>query len=274
MQDFDFHAYVLKRRGEVSKGDFHLQNYAYLEDIERLRQLSQRDIVRQALQLGLQAWKLARLRAIQSHSQPISSDDPTAKIWSDVCFTFRHTPLPMRLMPSQKAFIAPWGGDEGTFYTLSPAGYTLPTTALKFVFGRGIGALDNSHVPWMTLSYFIDDLTRGLWNKVTQIPDILLHWKRCAIITQDRAGLLATRDMSGAIYAILKESLDWTDTEIMSELRRYHEKRDVDWGENDVEKRIRALELFTESRIYKRSSGRPISDIDADVQKLYSIFGD
>ena len=58
----------------------------------------------------------------------------------------------------------------------------------------------------------------------------------------------------------------------MRELRRYHNKQDVDWGENEVEKRIRAIEIFMESRIYRRTAGRSMRDIDEAVQELYAIF--
>ena len=83
---------------------------------------------------------------------------------------------------------------------------------------------------------------------------------------------MAARDMSAAILIIMKSELDWDDSEILREIRRYHEKRDVDWGEKFVENRVRALELFAESRIYRRTSGRPIAEIDESVRKIYSIF--
>ena len=270
--DFDFTSYISRRKGVASQVGIRLQDYAYLEDIERMRQLSQRDFVRQGLSLGLQAWKLARMRRINANSRLIEADANVSQIWSDVCAKFRHAPLPLRIMPMQDDWIVPWGDDGGTFFTLSPRGYALPTSSMQFIFGRAIGALDNSHVPWMTITQFVDDLTHGIWNKATQIPDILLHWSRCAQITQDRAGILASRDISGAIYVIMKSSLDWGDDEIMRELRRYHNKQDVDWGENEVEKRIRAIEIFMESRIYRRTAGRSMRDIDEAVQELYAIF--
>ena len=70
----------------------------------------------------------------------------------------------------------------------------------------------------------------------------------------------------------MKSRLDWSDTEIMREIRRYHEKLDVDWGLDEIEKRVRALELFASSRIYQRVGGIPIEQVDAQVQKLYSFW--
>lgn len=272
-REFDFSSYVARRKGNAAQTHVRMQDYAYLEDIERMRRLSQTEIARQGLALGLQAWKLARLRRINANSRLIASDDNADEIWRGVCAQFRHTPLPLRLLPTQAEWIVPQGDENGTFFTLSARGYALPTPSMKFVFGTAIGALDNSHVPWMTISRFANELTRGIWDKAAQIPDILLHWRRCAQITQDRAGILASRDISGAIYVIMKSSLDWSDDEIMRELRRYHNGQDVDWGENEVEKRIRAIELFMQSRIYRRTSGRSIREVDDDVQNIYAIFG-
>ena len=105
--DFDFTSYISRRKGVASQVGIRLQDYAYLEDIERMRQLSQRDFVRQGLSLGLQAWKLARMRRINANSRLIEADDNVSQIWSDVCAKFRHAPLPLRIMPMQDDWIVP-----------------------------------------------------------------------------------------------------------------------------------------------------------------------
>ena len=64
---------------------------------------------------------------------------------------------------------------------------------------------------------------------------------------------------------------DWEDSEIMKEIRRYHEKLDVDWGNAEVKKRVQAVEMFMTSDLY-RSGGRPIGEIDESVRKLYALF--
>ena len=272
---FDFQSYVLRQQANSSKVPVRLQNYAYIEDIERLRKLASSDLVRQAMSLGIQAWRLAQGRRVQAQSREIGrveQGERISKTWSEVCYLLGHTPLNLRLVPAQETLFEAYGEAESAFFGISGAACSLPTTTLRFLFGRGIGALDNGHVPYLTLERFLTAATRGLWTKATMIPDALLHWQRFADITEDRAGMMAARDISAAIMGMMKQNLDWDDAEIMREIRRYHEKLDVDWGTPEIEKRVKALELFTESNLYRTTGGRPIDQIDEGVKEIFGLF--
>lgn len=272
---FDFQSYVLRQQANVCKSPVRLQNYAYIEDIERLRQLSSSDWVCQAMSLGMQAWQIAQGRRVYAQSREIGRverGERISRIWAEVCYLFGHTPLDLRLVPSQETLFEAYGKADSVFFGISGAAFSLPTTTMKFLFGRGIGALDNGHVPYLTLERFMVSATRGLWSKATMIPDALLHWHCFADITEDRAGLLASRDISAAIMGIMKQRLDWDDAEMMREIRRYHEKLDVDWGEPEIEKRVRALELFSESSLYRVTGGRSIEQIDEAVKDIFGLF--
>ena len=83
---------------------------------------------------------------------------------------------------------------------------------------------------------------------------------------------MACRDLSAAIFSIMRMSLDWESDEIMREIRRYHEKRDVDWGSRDIEKRVRALEAFAGSSLFLPSGGRDINEVDETVRKMYAGY--
>ena len=270
---FDFQSYVQKRRVDGDYKPVKIQNYAYIQDIDLQRQLGGFDLTHHAVKMGLQAWRFLEGRKLQSHTKDVShGNERVSKIWLEVCYDFNHSALPLKLMPQQRFLFEPYGGDEGTFFGLSGSACSLPTTTLKFLFGRGMGALDNGHVPYLTLLRALNGATRGFLEFASQIPEALLHWQRSANITEDRAGILAARDISAAIFAIMKSELpDWEDAEIMKEIRRYHEKLDVDWGNAEVKKRVQAVELFMTSDLY-RSGGRPIGEIDESVRKLYAIF--
>ena len=275
MAEFDFQSYVSCRRADGGHRPTRVQNYAYLDDIERQRQLSDIRILHKALGVGLQAWRFTEGRRLQREAVEPNHKGVAhlVRAWADVCFAFEHDTLPLRVVPSQKGFFEAYGSDDGVFFGLSGPACSLAVSQLKFLFGRGIGMLDNGHVPYLTLRRFADGLTRGLVGLAEQFPEALLHWYRSAQITQDRAGMLACRDISSAIFVLMKSSLDWGDGEIMREIRRYHEKLDVDWGTVEIERRVRALELFMTSRIYLRTSGCPIEQVDADVRRLYAIWG-
>lgn len=269
MGEFDFQSYVLKRRADISQKPVTVCNYAYIEDIERTRQISRNPLIEQAAQLGLEAWKYLRARRIQKSSKAVVSGERVARVWADVCYRFHHVPLPLRILPMQKNLLDVHGGEDGVVFTLSPVALVLPNGALQFLFGRGIGALDNGHVPWLTLVGVMDGVMRGMLRVAAQVADLALHWRVSAEITEDRAGILSCRDISSAIFVLMRMNLDWGDDEIMREIRRYHEGKKVDWGCRDVALRVKALELFMGSRIYVGSGGREIEEIDDAVKKLF-----
>ncbi|MBO4349900.1 MAG: hypothetical protein J6A01_03015 [Proteobacteria bacterium] len=270
--EFDFQSYVQKREANPNQKPLQLQNYAFIEDIEHQRELSENGLIQQAVSLGLQAWQLAKGRKYRTHAVEIdASYDRLSSAWTETCYLFKHTGLSIKVIPFQKELFTPYSGKTGVYFGISPMACTLPAPTLKFLFGTGLGALDNGHAPYLTLQRFFDDLTHGLWGKATSIPEALIRWREAAVITQDRAGMLACRDISAAIMAIMKSYLDWDNSEIMREIRRYHDGLDVDWGELDVEKRVHAIEAFMQSDIYLKVGGQPISKIDAQVHDIFRM---
>ncbi|MBQ1926215.1 MAG: hypothetical protein II180_08870 [Proteobacteria bacterium] len=275
VMNFDFQSYIQRREADPGRNAVRLQNYAYIEDIEHLRKLSDRDLIQMGISFGLQAWHIAEGYRLRNRSRALGGmkgEDRIAKNWLEVCYYFDHQNLVLNIIPKQKNFFEAYAGSDGAFFGISQAGCGLPNNAQKFVFGRGIGALDNGHVPYLTLGRFFDAMTRGLLGKASQIPDTFLHWRLAADITEDRAGLLACRDLSAAIFSIMRMSLDCESDEIMREIRRYHEKRDVDWGSRDIEKRVRALEAFAGSSLFLPSGGRDINEVDETVRKMYAGY--
>ena len=200
-----------------------------------------------------------------------ASYDRLSSVWTETCYDFKHSGLAIKVIPFQKEMFTPYSGKNGVYFGISPMACTLPAAPLKFLFGTGLGALDNGHAPYLTLKRFFDDMTRGLWGKATSIPDALIRWREAAMITQDRAGILACRDISAAIMVIMKASLDWDNAEIMREIRRYHDGLDVDWGELDVEKRVRAIEAFMQSDIYLPVGGLPMQTVDEQVHDIFKM---
>ena len=71
---------------------------------------------------------------------------------------------------------------------------------------------------------------------------------------------------------MMRMNLDWDNAEIMREIRRYHEGLDVDWGDPEIEKRVKALEIFMKSCIYLRSGGLSMDETDAQVSQIFGIF--
>ena len=269
---FDFQSYIQRREANPMRTTARLQNYAYIDDIEHQRELSQNGLVRQAVTLGLVAWQLAEGRRLKLKSCDIckvQADERIARAWNAVCCTFDHSSLSLKIIPNQKTLFESYGDHEGVFFGLSTQGSSLSTPALKFLFGSGMGALDNGHVPYLTLARFFDAMTRGLLEVAVQIPDALTHWRRSGRITEDRAGILSSRDLSAAMMAMMRMELDWDNAEIMREIRRYYEGLDVDWGTREIGWRVRSLEIFMKSAIYQGGRGLSMREVDAQVKSLF-----
>lgn len=270
MMTFDFQSYIAAHR-PAGKPHVVLQNYAYIEDMKQMRGLASMPLIPQVMQKGLQAWRLTERRRLLRQSRAIAMEPRSARIWQEVCLALGEPVHEARLMPEQKLFFEPYGDGKETFFGLSLAGTQLPAASLRFLFGQGIGALANGHVPYLTLMRFVDHLTHGFSERATEFADALLHWQRYAVITRDRAGLLAAHDMSAAIFILMRSALDWSDDEIMQEIRRYHAGMETDFGEREIQIRIEALQWFEKSTLYAEACGYPttgtlsMSEVDAAV---------
>jgi hypothetical protein len=274
---FDFQTYIAAHR-PTGAPRVVLQNYAFIEDMKHIRDLSKIPLLPQMMEKGLQAWRYTEKRRLQRNSRDISLEPRSARVWQEVCLSLGEPIHEARLMPEQKLFFEPYGDGKETFFGLSLAASQLPVTSLRFIFGQGIGALANGHVPYLTLMRFVDHLTRGFSEWATEFADALLHWQRYAVITRDRAGLLASHDMSAAIFIIMRSLLDWSDDEIMLEIRRYHSGQETDFGEKEIRTRIHALQIFEKSTLYAESCGYPttgtlsMSEVDEAVIPLIARF--
>ena len=75
---------------------------------------------------------------------------------------------------------------------------------LAFIIGHEMGHIKNHHVLYNTVLYFISGGADFLSGIGAPIYMPLLAWSRSAELTADRAGLLATKDLEGAIRALVK----------------------------------------------------------------------
>ena len=256
---FDFQAYVAKQKPNADRAPI-VQSYAYRDDMMRLRQLNEVPLLPQAVQKAMQAWSLTERLRLRRIAKTPDSAASYARLWTETCQTFGEPTWKLSIIPDQKTFFEAYGQGTELFCGISPKGCQLPGPAIRFAMGRAIGAIANQHVPYLTLARFANRLTRGMYAIATEFVDAILHWQRYALITQDRAGLLASRDISAALFVIMASELDCPDDEIMIEIQRYHAKQDVDFGENDVKTRIQALECFAQSDLYAQACHMPTTD--------------
>ncbi|MEN0060869.1 MAG: hypothetical protein AAGA48_01905 [Myxococcota bacterium] len=96
----------------------------------------------------------------------------------------------------------------------------------------------------------------------------LSRWQRASEVTADRAGLIVCRDIEMAAMALMRQSLGrrpLIDKETYLDQHRNSDTSPGRWAEllagaPWVHKRIRAMELFTQSQVYAELTGEPVED--------------
>ncbi len=112
----------------------------------------------------------------------------------------------------------------------------------------------------------------------------LSRWHRAAEITADRAGMLVCRDVEGAATALMRQSLGKRpdlDVATYLEQRRVAGTSPGRWtellnGSPWTHKRMRAMELFSQSEIYAKLTDTQIDaplDLDTLNQKTTQLLG-
>lgn len=173
---------------------------------------------------------------------------------------------------------------------------------LLFILGHEMGHIKSRHLLYHTIAQLLRSTGRYALYRLN-IPgaaqiDLLLGlparlalfaWARRAEITCDRAGLVCTQDLGAARKALLLLACGSRRLVDQVDLDEFH-RQNADlagsfakWGEvfkthPNLPKRVRALELFSESRFYRhavlgetRFPARSMSDLDASV---WAVLGD
>ena len=256
-RNFDFQAYVKRQKSpEHQDSIVYLQNYAFSEDMRRLRQFSEYRPVRSLIQGVQQVWTFREKPAYLRECEEITGG-PMLSAWIDACLCFR--------IPRQKIF---WrrnihgafeimGNRKENIIAFHPNILQKTLPEAQFIIGQAIGALQNGHVPGLTLLAYGSKLTHGMGEIVfRQLDGALTGWQEDACITRDRAGLLLCRNVSIAMKGICAEYLDWDEDEMDDEIRRYQQGEEVDWENIRVAQRIQAIQVFALSRFYAELSTR------------------
>jgi hypothetical protein len=144
---------------------------------------------------------------------------------------------------------------------------TLEDAALRFVLGRQMGHLQNSHGPYLTCALALHHLEDARWGWLVKPAAAALgSWQHLGDITADRAGLLACGDIEAA-RAALSALLGVEDAGLDEAERRQRRGR---W-----EVRGRALECFAAGELYRKSrgleGGTTPKDVDREVERVLKV---
>ncbi|NES24922.1 MAG: M48 family metallopeptidase [Symploca sp. SIO3E6] len=166
------------------------------------------------------------------------------------------------------------GIDEYAFISISSDLYErFSEQEARFIIGRECGHIANGNMFYHTLATVLIEEYLGkfdplieLLGRIAGAP--LMAWSRRSEVTADRAGLLCCQDIDSARRALLKvekglSELDWVDIkgylenseEIITD-DHTAQLRDSLESKPQFLKRIKALELFSESELYYILSGQ------------------
>ena len=163
---------------------------------------------------------------------------------------------------------ATYGTNDESFLIVHSAlldHYTDPE--LLTVIGHECGHIHNSHVAYLTALHYLTSMAGFFVPWVLQPALIALRaWSRRAEITCDRAGMLVTRDAQASERAIAKLAVGsarlYEEFDIEAFLEQHDENRagvgrymEVFSTHPWLPKRLLAMRVFGESRLYRGSAG-------------------
>lgn len=158
---------------------------------------------------------------------------------------------------------------------------------LRFVIGHEMGHVQNNHVVYGTaLRLLKGNLLLFVRILMPPAEAALKDWARKAEITCDRAGLLCCQDLDAAMSSFVKMACGSTKLYDELDVDAYLEQleagregvgrfRELLASHPYLPKRIRALQLFAESALYREAIGQTggldMAEVDAQTKEILRI---
>jgi Zn-dependent protease with chaperone function len=185
---------------------------------------------------------------------------------------------------------ATYGTNDDSFILLHSALIDhLSDEELVSVIGHECGHIHNSHVVYLTALHYLRVMASMFLRWIATPATLALNaWARRAEVTCDRAGLLCTRDLEVSTRALAKLALG--STKLYEQLNleafvdQYEEGRQGIGAIAEVmathpwlPKRVKALRLFAQSRLYREHIGQQgglrMEQVDERVHDIIKILG-
>ncbi len=252
---------------------FHFTDYAYVEDMQRIRSMYKHRVVREAA-LGLgKIWSLSARRQFMNQCDEVEERSPFYANWMQVATTL-HIARPRLYTRKMDEPLWIVQSPQETFVVLSQKLLDLPQAHLTFWMGAALGGYANGHALAMTLAQLAGQGLAGklfsLWFK--RMSKHSLQWELIAHITRDRAGLIASQNLIIATESLVSGAAGWRIADTRKELERQQNHLDVDWEDDILDKRVKALSHFAQSQIYRerigKRGGNTMRDVDEAVANL------
>jgi Zn-dependent protease with chaperone function len=290
--DLDFASYIALRRGAAEIRARDGAAYAYEGERKVRRALGAAKPVTLAIEATVRLWKnMARAELLGSSVRVSDQQFPRLYEIAARCAETLHIPVPtLYVTPALGELNAhTLGTDEDAYIVLNAALVDHMSDAeLTFVIGHECGHIHNNHVVFSTALYYLTAAAAIYVRWIVQPAILALRaWARRAEITCDRAGLLCVRDAEVGTAAMVKLALG--SQKLYKELNLLEYVKQLEEGRRGMgrfgeyfrshpylPKRIEALRLFSESRLYRQHLGQEgglsADEVSARVAELVSVL--
>lgn len=207
------------------------------------------------------------------------------------CAATLHVPVPQLYVVNSPVVNAyTFGTDAESFIVLHSALVdSMSEKELEFVIGHETGHIQNKHVVYGTALQVLTRSAEAVIGIFVEPALVALRtWYRRAEITCDRAGLLCSEDLDAGIGSFMKLAVGsarlFREMDVEAYLDQLEEGRgsvgrylEAFASHPYLPKRIGALRVFAESRLYREAvgleGGLDIEDVDAQTSQIIRIDG-
>lgn len=288
--EFDFPRYVAQRKGEVEQRARDGAAYAFAGERKLRRALVSAKPVAIAIEATTRLWKSKARRELLARSQK-ASDRTHSRLYDAARAAGRALGVdPPAVVVPEGDFPVPsatLGTDEEPIIVVSRAAAEgLDQRELVALLGHELGHVQNNHVFFATALFYLRHEALFFVRWIVQ-PAILAlsSWSRRAEITCDRAALIAVRDLDVALASMVKAALGAEATDARAALAELAQARrgvavvaDLFRGHPHLVKRASALEVFADSALYRKLSGRAEpgglsgEEVDTRVSEIVKVL--
>lgn len=291
--DFDFTRYIAERRGQVEQRARLGAVYAYSGEHKVRRALNSARPVVMAIEATTRLWKNVAKTELLGTSVQVT-DQQFPRVYACVLRAAKALglrPPTVYVAPSSSSIRAQALGTNDDAYIVvnSQLLEFLDDRELLALLGHELAHIQNNHVLYVTALHYLTTSAAMFVRWAVQPAIMTLQaWSRRAEITCDRAALLCTREIDVTLAALIKIALglegddqvniaDYLDNlpDTSGGIGRYAE---LFRSHPYLPKRVRALRVFAESKLYKATLGQDVEnalatdDVDSQVADILSVF--
>ncbi len=292
--DFDFARYIANRRGLAEQRVRDGSTYAYSGERKVRRTLQSARPVIMALEATTRLWKnVAKTELLGTAVMVNDQQFPALYAATQIaCRPLRIEPPPVYVVPSSSNIKAQALGTNDDAYVVVNGELLdqLSETELIAMVGHELGHIQNDHVLYATALHYLTHAAAMFVRWAVQPAIMTLQaWSRRAEISCDRAALICTENLDATLATMVKINLGIERGDQIN-IREYIDKlpdtkvggvgryAELFRSHPYLPKRIQALQLFSESALYKSATGADATgapataEVDAKVAQLLSVF--